>query len=268
MTQRIIDSLIDLEIAAANRFWQEEDRSAWKDDILRFSENKNTAQLKPHFNQSNEQMRTGMTCAQVLIGDEDLKAALTRRSPDKPKPHATATEGRSPSQTLSGIYLRPGFWMQETWHEQEQQLRTALSDARSHGTLVVRNGFFNQTADILLAADLGFSGIQIHVHNLDLYELQMAIELARDCRLCPILSAARLSELELAIQTDAPHLGLCFFPDQDLQEQLSFVQRAVPQIPDGCSRILFGSVLDESEMNYFSHLHFDAVFQFNSHEAE
>lgn len=272
MSQRIIDSLIELEVAAANRFWQDEDRSAWKDEILRLAENKDTAQLKPHLTQSPEPLRTGITCAQVLVGDEDLKVALMRRSHDKSKSHSLAHQDSIPSpfssQSLSGIYLRPGFWVQDTWYEQEQQLRTALSDARSNGTLVFRNGFFNQMADILLTADLGFSGIQIHVHNLDLYELQMAIELARDCRLCPIISAAGLDQLELAIQTDAPHLGLCFFPDQDLQEQLSFVQRAIPRIPEGCSRILFGSILDQSEMAYFSHLQFDAVFQFNSHLYE
>jgi indole-3-glycerol phosphate synthase len=152
--------------------------------------------------------------------------------------------------------------MYDNWHAIEQNLRSHLEWSRERGHLVFRNGFFNSSADILMAAELGFTGVQIHVHSMDLFELQMALELARDCRLCPIVSAANVEELELAIQTDAPHLGLCFFPEQSSHEQMQFVQQAITKIPKDCTRVLFGSIRSESELSYLSHLSFDCIFRF------
>lgn len=266
MTQKIIQSLIELEAAAASSFWVSEDRSAWKEELLRFAETKSTPQLKPHLSERPERALHRPLFAHVDICDDELirifGGEVMPRESDEDQTKSMFSIETQNAKNISGVYLSPGFWMEDSWQLAELEFRKLLEQARQNEKIVFRNGFFNQAADILMTADLGFTGIQLHVHHLDLFELQMAVELARDCRLCPIVSAATYEELELAIQTDAPHLGLCYFPGLDNHEQEAFIQRAILRIPKDCTRTLFASIKTEAELNYLSSLPFDLVFQF------
>lgn len=268
LTQKLINSLFELEQAASERFWTVEDRSAWKDELLRFAETKKAAQLKPYLREWTAKSTSKTALAEVTLLDDELvrifghQENLLAADTD----NEDAADGNNPTSNgqISGVFLGPGFWLNDHWHSTEQRLRSQLEFSCQQGHLVFRNGFFNSAADILMAAELGFTGIQIHAHTLDLFQLQMAIELARDCRLCPIVSAATPEELELAVQTDAPHLGLCYFPEQSNHEQSAFVQQAITQIPKDCTRILFAAIKNASELNYLSQLPFDCIFHFGA----
>ena len=271
LNHRLIESLIELENAAAEQFWVSEDRSAWKEELLSFAESKKPLQLKPYLNESADHPAGHPLLANVTFLDGELMRIFgnpIKQSTLNPNEDNFSIEKQYPeNERVSGLFLGPGFWMGEQLHSLEQNLRSHLEWARQQGHLVFRSGFFNSSADILMAAELGFSGVQIHVHSLDLYELQMALELARDCKLCPIVSAATTKELELAIQTDAPHLGLCFFPGQNGHEHIQFVQQAITQIPKDCTRVLLGAIKNESELSYLSHLPFDCIFQFGAKQV-
>lgn len=268
LNHALINSLVELETAAALRFWASEDRTAWKDEILRFAETKHPLQLKPLLAQSKGGNKTKPILAEVALLDDELIRIFCPQlpHPTHDQTHSQTSVKANTQQTdlVSGLFLSPGFWLNENWEQFEVELRSHLEAHRQEEKLVFRTGFFNNAADILMAAELGFTGIQIHVHTMDLFELQMAIELARDCKLCPIVSAATLKELELAIQTDAPHVGLCFFPGQNAHEHELFVQRGITQIPKDCTRILFASLKSSTELNYLSQLPFDCIFQLSA----
>jgi hypothetical protein len=91
----------------------------------------------------------------------------------------------------------------------------------------------------------------------------MAVELARDCRLCPIVSAADEDQLEQVVQTDAPHIALCYFPDKSAELAARFVQRSLPRIPNNCSKILLAATQTNNEAQLLSKLGFDLALQFN-----
>ncbi|MBM3382408.1 MAG: hypothetical protein FJY29_08205 [Betaproteobacteria bacterium] len=272
MNHPVIEALTQLEFAAAEQFWNSEDRSAWKEDLLRQSETLTLVSLKKFITPpagEEKPTRTQVPVFPATIWDSDLRQCFYSKSVDAHEASepdtfqiALSRLTQSDAGTLMGVMLRPGFWMNETWADEEDLLRNALKAAREKQTLVFRTGFFTHPADILLAADLGFTGIQIHAGQLDLYELQMAIELARDCKLCPVVSVSTEAEMEQVVQTDAPHIALCSFPGEGQDASLRFVQNALPKIPNNCTRILMTANRSEQDLQLIGRLGFHAIIHF------
>jgi hypothetical protein len=265
----VIDALTQLEWAAAQQFWNSEDRSVWKDDLLRQCETRAILALKKFMANNfteDKSNRTAVPVFPALMWDTDLRQCFTRQPAEtiqlQNSNHfqlALDTLSESEPGSLIGMMLRPGFWMTDSWPAEEEQLRSALKTARANETLVFRTGFLTHQADILLAADLGFTGIQIHAAQLDLYELQMALELARDCKLCPLVSVSNPAEMEQVVQTDAPHIALCHFPTDGQELSMRFVQQALPKIPNSCSRLLITASCTESDLQLLGRLGFQAI---------
>lgn len=273
MSHPLIDALTELEEASSKAFWTGEDRTAWRDDLLRQSLSRDLVSLQKLISslaENREPHQTGRELIHVSMWDSDLQRCFGNNSTDEAQlqynQHFEETLNRietSTANTVVPVYLRPGFWMNESWIQEEEPLRRSLAAARSQNALTLRCGFLTQQADIYLAADLGFSAVQIHARGLDLYELQMAVELARDCRLCPIVSAANEDEVEQVIQTDAPHIALCYFPDKAAELSARFVQRTLPRIPNNCSKILLAATQTNAEIQLLTKLGFDLAIQFN-----
>jgi hypothetical protein len=267
--QALIDSFLELERAAADCFWKSENREAWRDDLLRLRETQNILPLKTQFDLSESaQQKQKTRDGSILLWDSDLIRCLTTSSPptsDEDSFRAVVhTLSGMQKHTLTGLFLRPGFWMQPTWPEQEFPLRTALSRARENGAFIIRCGFLTQASDILWAADLGFSGIQIHAQGLDLFELQLAIELARDCRLSPVVSVSSFAELELVLQTDAPHIALCHLSSTGKGSTTHFMSEGLSRIPKNCSRLVIATALPASEIRALGKSGLDAALFFTT----
>jgi hypothetical protein len=271
----IIDTLAQLDSAAAQQFWNSEDRSVWKDDLLRQSETLDILTLKQFLPTSISEDKTARTAIPVFstfMWDKDLRNCFIQKSSERSSSDEQEAQFQfileqlaACNQTsLMGIMLRPGFWMTESWPDEEERLRNTLRIARKNRVLVFRNGFITHHADILLAADLGFTGVQIHAGDLDLFELQMAIELARDCKLCPVVSVSNEAQMEQVIQTDAPHIALCHFPSEGHESTIRFIQNALPKIPSNCTRLLMTASRSESELQLFGRLGFQAIIHFGS----
>jgi len=269
LSHQLIDSFVELERVAAQEFWKSEDRTAWRDDLLRKSETRDLLTLKSYLGRAPAPLKSP-DIFPVLMWDSDLRRCFrsvistdSEETSSNEQFSAALNElnGMSPS-SVAGIFLRPGFWMTESWQMEENELRDALANARRTNSLIVRCGFLTQHTDILLASDLGFSAIQIHAGSLDIYELQMAIELARDCRLCPIVSVATEEEMEQAVQTDAPHIALCHFPMEGKEQTAKFIQNALPRIPANCTRVLMTAATNDAEVTLLTRLGFTSAFQF------
>ncbi len=270
MSHPLIDSFVELERVAAQEFWKSEDRTAWRDDLLRQCETRDLLSLKSYLGRASGSLKSPAIFP-VFMWDNDLRRcfsianSINSQETTSNEPFSTvlnSLKNLSPS-SVAGLFLRPGFWMTESWQVEENDLRDALANARSTNSMIVRCGFLTQQADILLASDLGFSAIQIHAGSLDLYELQMAIELARDCRLCPIVSVATEEEMEQAIQTDAPHIALCHFPMEGIEQSAKFIQSALPRVPANCTRVLLTAAANTAEATLLTRLGFTSTFQFN-----
>lgn len=270
LSHQLINTLVELEIAAARAFWNAEDRDAWRNDVLRQRETRELISLKQLLKLSNLKQKPETQYQILLTWDQDLLRCLSGTVIPEHYPQLTFRDTLShlrnaDSKSIAPLFLRPGFWMCESWLEEENDLRECLSLAHEKGVMILRCGFLTQQADIYLTADLGFSAVQLHAHGLDLYELQMAVELARDCRLSPIVSASNEEELEQVLQTDAPHIALCYFPSGVREQSARFIQRALPQIPNNCTKILFAATEQHSEIQLISRLGFDLAVQFNPH---
>lgn len=255
LNHRVIDTLVELERSAARVWWESEDRTAWRDDLLRRLDTHSPLQFKAFLNQA---------CGrpEIFAWDDDLLQCFS--------PATQITETRTFDDLISKIHMlksnqvlglipRPGFWLTESWHEEEDLLRQALAGAKEKQSLVVRCGFLTQQSDVLMAADLGFSGVQIHADGLDLFELQLLIELARDCRISPIVSISNRSQVETVLQTDAPHIALCCLAGESYEESIRFVQEALPGIPANCTKILIASAFEEREIANLGRLGFQSV---------
>lgn len=270
MSHPLIDSLVELERVAAQEFWKTEDRTAWRDDLLRQCETRNLLTLKSYLGGASGSLKSPAIFP-VFMWDSDLRRcfsiAHSKNVQETPsiEPFSTvlhSLKSLSPA-SMAGVFLRPGFWMTESWQTEETELRDVLASARSRNSMIVRCGFLTQHADILISSELGFSAIQIHAGSLDIYELQMAIELARDCRLCPIVSVATDEEMEQAIQTDAPHIALCHFPMEGIEQSAKFIQSALPRVPANCTRVLMTAAANTAEATLLNRLGFTSTFQFN-----
>ncbi len=199
---------------------------------------------------------------EVLTWDEDLLRCFSQVG--QPSAHRNfeaiieRIQNIESGQVL-GLLPRPGFWLDENWHEQEDILRESLSIAKKKQALILRCGFVTEQSDVLMAAELGFSGVQIHAAGLDLFELQMLIELARDCRLSPIVSISDTEQMNTMLQTDAPHVALCCLAGEGFEDSIRFVQNALPGIPSNCTKILLAAALEEKEVMNFARLGFQTV---------
>ncbi len=250
MNQSIIKTLGELEQAAARQWWNSENRLAWRDELLRTCEDRTFVPLKTCLTQSAQLMP-------VRIWDTDLLSCFTAENIESEEDLflriANETEGLAKDAPLA-IALRPGFWMSETWTLQEDILRSAMQKARLSKALVMRCGFLSEQADILITADLGFSGIQIHVSDLDVFQLQLLIELARDCRLTPIVSVENNSQLETVLGTDAPHIVLCCMKGSGYEAALRFVQQSLPRLPQNCTKLLLTGTASQTDVQLFGKL--------------
>lgn len=271
MNLPLIDSFIELERAAADCFWKSENRTAWRDDLLRLRETANILPLKEQFISSEEHsVKQSFREAPVLMWDEDLLHCFTgcqlQKNEQEAFQHVIELLKTKHRNTLTGIFLRPGFWMNTSWTEQEAPLREALSSAKENGGFIMRCGFLTQPADILWTADLGFSGVQIHARGLDLFELQMAIELARDCRLSPVVSVSSPDELELVLQTDAPHIAICQLATPSKGTAFNLLSEALARIPKNCSRLLMTKAMTQNEIRLLLKQGFDAILFYTAIE--
>jgi hypothetical protein len=255
LSHPVIDTLVELESSAARIWWSSEDRAAWRDDLLRRLDSQPTLFLKSFLKQPS----TGF---EVLTWDEDLLRCFSQtRQPSTARTFESIAEKIQTVESgqILGLMPRPGFWLTETWHEEEDILRESLSIAKKKQALIVRCGFVTEQSDVLLAAELGFSGVQIHAAALDLFELQLLIELARDCRLSPIVSISDTAQMQTLLETDAPHVALCCLAGEGFEEAIRFVQDALPGIPSNCTKILLTAALDEKEVMNFARLGFHSV---------
>ncbi|NBW80518.1 hypothetical protein EBR21_02075 [bacterium] len=246
---------MELERSAARIWWSSEDRAAWRDDLLRRLDSQPTLFFKSFLKESCPRF-------EVLTWDEDLLRCFSTTRQQHPVRNfgeiVEKIQNIEHAHVL-GVLPRPGFWLTDTWHEEEDILRESLSVAKKKQALVVRCGFVTEQSDILMAAELGFSGVQIHAAGLDLFELQMLIELARDCRMSPIVSISDSEQMNTMLQTDAPHVALCCLAGEGFEDSIRFVQSALPSIPSNCTKILLAAALDEKEVMNFTRLGFQSV---------
>jgi hypothetical protein len=247
---QVINTFVELESTAARHWWSSEDRMAWRDDLLRRRENLEPAALKAC-------LASGLNIIPVHLWDSDLRQCFTQVD-------SAATAENAPgifqqldalqANQLCAVFPRPGFWMESSWTEEEPSLRDALARARDSRALVLRCGFVTEQTDVLMAADLGFSGIQIHAAELDLFELQYLIELARDCRLSPVVSVENSKQMEIVLQTDAPHIALCCLAATGREQAIRFVQQTLPRIPANCTRIVVAGGFSQTELQHLGNL--------------
>jgi hypothetical protein len=258
VNQSIIKTLSELEAAAAQNWWETEDRFAWREELLRTCESLDFIPLKGCLKNSPQTVP-------VKIWDEDLASCFSSVNFDTEV--AEFEKVISETQKLNkddllAMALRPGFWLSENWPAQEEPLRTALQKARFARALVVRCGFLSEQAEILMTAELGFSGVQIHAADLDVFQLQFLIELARDCRLTPMVSVENEKQLETVIGTDAPHIILCCMKDSGYEAALRFVQQSIPQLPENCTKSLITGPTGQTDIQLFGRLGLNAVLTF------
>lgn len=250
MNLQVIDTFVELEKTAAQHWWSAEDRTAWRDDLLRRRESVEPAALKGC-------LGSGLNIIPVHMWDSDLRRCFAQPDADPAADDAAELFNQlNALQTnqLCGLLPRPGFWMESSWSEEEITLRDALARARASGALVLRCGFITEQTDVLMAADLGFSGIQIHAAELDLFELQFLIEMARDCRLSPVVSVENSKQMEVVLQTDAPHIALCCLSANGREQSIRFVQQTLPRIPANCTRMIVSGGFSQTEMQHFGNL--------------
>jgi hypothetical protein len=259
LSRQVIDTFTALERQAADLWWTQEDRSVWRDELLRAKNNEALFSLKDFFGKE-------LSIFPISMWDEDLSRCFSSHLEDSRAVRfqkiLTAFPSAEQLPFLSAIALRPAFWLDDDWHSTEELLRSALQKAQWQKAPVLRFGFFTQQADILMSADLGFAGIFIYADHLDVFELQLLVELARDCRLVPVVMAADFEQLEVSLQTDAAHLALCCLRGSDFESALRFVQEAVPRIPHNCTKLLVSGAITESEAIYFHRLGVQGVFSF------
>lgn len=271
MSHPLIDALAELNRVAAMEWWSSEDRSAWRDDILRQRESLELLSLKSYlFETPASEQNAASHLAQpepatipTWLWDADLLRCFFPEKYQQPDADLSTEEGSyfatvmarldalAPA-TACALLLRPGFWMSEAWVSEEQILRESLERAREKKILTIRAGFLSEQSDILMSAELGFSGIQIHAADMDLFQLQLSIELARDCRLCPIVSVENFQQMEQVVQTDAPHIALCGLPGMGYDSTLRFIQKSMPNIPSNCTRVMLVGTLTASEKAVFA----------------
>ncbi|MEN9809272.1 MAG: Indole-3-glycerol phosphate synthase [Pseudomonadota bacterium] len=250
MNLQVINTFVELEKTAAQHWWTAEDRTAWRDDLLRRRENIEPAALKTC-------LGSGLTIVPIHLWDSELRQCFMQVDADPEEQDATdlfAQLDALQANQLCGLFPRPGFWMESSWSEEESALRDALTRASATRALVLRCGFITEQTDVLMAADLGFSGIQIHAAELDLFELQFLIELARDCRLSPVVSVENSKQMEIVLQTDAPHIALCCLAANGREQSIRFVQQTLPRIPANCTRMIVSGGFSQTEMQHLGNL--------------
>lgn len=258
MNHPVIKSLTELERAAAVDWWESEDRFAWRNELIRRCEAIEILPLKSCLAVIPALLR-------IRMWDADLMGcfSLPSESAEDTQFSTLIDElNNLEKEALYAIAPRPGFWMSEEWREQEESLRSALKKAKQSGALVVRCGFVSEQSDILMAADLGFSGIQIHAADLDLFQLQLLIELARDCRLTPVVSVEDQNQLETVLGTDAPHIALCCMNGDKYEWAIRFVQQSLPRLPHNCTKLIFSSAATETDVRLFGRLGMSGIFSF------
>lgn len=253
-----IKILAELERSAAQQWWATEDRTSWRHGIVRNAEKLPLLSLK--------------TCLDAAVSDifiytwdADIARCFSLRESEVG--HFDFTSLTNILRTLEknqvmGIFPRPGFWLSDSWTEKEDDLREALQQARRVQALIIRCGFTTDQADILMAADLGFTGIQIHAGDLDIYQLQLLVELARDCHLSPIVSIENAEQLETALQTDAPHLAFCCLPGGGYELSIRFLNQSLPRIPKNCTKLVFTALKEPNTREHFRHMGLHAVLSF------
>jgi hypothetical protein len=258
VNQSIIKTLSELETTAARNWWEMEDRFAWRDDLLRTCESRDFIPLKGCLKNMPQSIA-------IRIWDEDLATCFTSgsfESEDSEFDKIILETRNLNKDDLLAMALRPGFWLSENWSVQEEPLRAALQKARLSQALVVRCGFLSEQAEILMTAELGFSGVQIHAAELDVFQLQFLIELARDCRLTPMVSVENQKQLETVIGTDAPHIILCCMKGGGYEAALRFVQQSIPQLPENCTKLLITGSTSQTDIQLFGKLGLNAVLSF------
>lgn len=259
MNHPVIETFIELERRAAMEWWSLEDRTSWRDDLLRRKDTQQVLSLKSC-------LKTDLTVSTIAVWDPDLRrcfSVLATETDIDPFSAAIARLMTLSSEELFGLALRPGYWLSEEWSEEEESLRRALTHAQNQGAVVFRSGFFTEQADILMTAELGFSGVQIHVADLDLFQLQLLLELSRDCRLSPIISVENEEQLDIVLQTDAPHIALCYLPGSKNDQGIRFLQKALPLIPRNCTRMLLSGSQNPDNLQMLRHLGIQCILAFS-----
>jgi hypothetical protein len=258
LNQSIINDLCELEQAAAQQWWHSEDRLAWRDELLRACELRQFISIRNCLNGSTPLIP-------VRVWDSDLDSCFSIPSAETEDERffnlISELENLEKDNALA-IALRPGFWVSDSWPEHEEALRTALLKARAANATVVRCGFLCEQAEILMTAELGFTAIQLHASELDIFELQLLVELARDCKLTPIVSIENEKQLETVLGTDAPHILLCCLKGSGYEAAVRFVQQALPRLPEACSKLLLTSQAGQADVQLFRKLGMQGILNF------
>ena len=116
MSHPLIDSFVELERVAAQEFWKSEDRTAWRDDLLRQCETRDLLSLKSYLGSASGSLKSPAIFP-VFMWDNDLRRCFSIANSIKSQettsnePFSTvlnSLKNLSPS-SVAGLFCAQGF---------------------------------------------------------------------------------------------------------------------------------------------------------------